>query len=102
VRKLKLPAFHVRGRVPRRLTDHLPEEDAKWLREGNVGELAALRPARVMRALHRAIAAAAAANASVDGGYDAGGGGGGGIIWFGDLGGSGSGGGDTSTTDGFG
>ena len=104
VRKLKLPAIHVRGRVPRRLTDHLPEEDATWLREGNVAELAALRPARLMRALHRAIAAAAAAAAagssSDNGGGYGGDGGGGGVIWFGDLGGSG--GGDTSTTDGFG
>jgi hypothetical protein len=102
VRALKLPAVHEKpGKLPPRLADLLPAEDVKWLRQGNVGELAALRPTQVMRTLARAIAAAAAANASADGGYD-GGGGGGGIIWFGDLGGSGSGGGDTSTTDGFG
>ncbi len=98
VRQLKLPAIHrLGGKLPPRLAEILPSEDVEWLERGNVAELAALRPAQVMRALARAIAAAAAYDGSSDGGYD---GGGGGIIWFGDLGGSG--GGDTSTTDGFG
>jgi hypothetical protein len=98
VRQLKLPALDRRAAtLPPRLETLLPPEDVEWLRRGNVGELAALRPVQVMRALARAIAAAAAADGSWDGGYD---GGGGGIIWFGDMGGSG--GGDTSATDGFG
>jgi hypothetical protein len=95
VRKLRLPVIHVHpAKAPPRVAELLPPEDVEWLERGNVGELAALRPPQVMRALGRAIAAAAAPS---DGGYD---GGGGGIIWFGDMGGSG--GGDTAATDGFG
>jgi hypothetical protein len=98
VSRLKLPVLDRRAAtLPPRLAEILPPEDVEWLERGNVGELAALRPAQVMRALARAIAAAAAYDGSSDGGYDSGGGG---IIWFGDMGGSG--GGDTSTTDGFG
>jgi hypothetical protein len=98
VRKLRLPAIHARpAKAPPRVAELLPPEDVEWLQEGNVGELAALRPSQVIRALSRAIAAVAAADGSSDGGYD---GGGGGIIWFGDMGGSG--GGDTASTDGFG
>jgi hypothetical protein len=98
VRKLKLPALPGGpAKAPPRLAGLLPPEDVEWLEWGNVGELAALRPAQVMQALHRAIAAVAAADGSADGGYDSGGGG---IIWVGDMGGSG--GGDTASTDGFG
>jgi hypothetical protein len=101
VRALKLPAVHGRpGKLPPRVESLLPPEDVEWLRQGNVGELAALRPTQLMRALARAIAAAAAAYGVADGGPYGGDSGGGGIIWFGDMGGSG--GGDTASTDGFG
>jgi hypothetical protein len=98
VRKLRLPVLRGHpGKVPPRLAAMLTAEDAHWLEQGNVGELASLRPPQVMHALSRAIAASAALSSDGYSGSDTGGGG---IIWFGDMGGSG--GGDTSSTDGFG
>ncbi|HLM66526.1 MAG TPA: hypothetical protein VK358_03320, partial [Longimicrobium sp.] len=100
VRRLGTPALHVHAaQLPPRLAEALPPEDVAWLAAGNVGELAALRPAQVVRAVHQAIAAVAAADASgtslAAGGSDGGGG-----FFFIPMGvGGGS---DTASTDGFG
>ncbi|HST62578.1 MAG TPA: hypothetical protein VLK84_27990 [Longimicrobium sp.] len=102
-RKLRMPALHVpTGPKPPRLAEVLPPEDVAWLAENHVAELAALRPAQVMRAVYQAIAAVAAADASgtalVGGGYDGGGG-----FFFIPMGtGGGSGGGSDASVDGFG
>ena len=84
---------------PPRLTKTLTEEELTWLSHGNVGELAALRPAQLMRAVYRGIVAAGPHDGS-RGSPDSGGGAlyGGGVIWIGDPGG----GGDTAAVDGFG
>jgi DNA-directed RNA polymerase subunit RPC12/RpoP len=100
VRQLRTPALHVHAaQLPPRLAEVLPPEDVAWLAAGNVGELAALRPAQVMWAVHQAIAAVAAADASgtslVAGSSDGGGG-----FFFIPMGGGG--GSDTASTDGFG
>jgi hypothetical protein len=99
VRQLRMPVVDVRvGPLPPRMAEVLPPEDVAWLAEGHVGELAALRPAQVMRAVHQAIAAVAAADAS--GTSLAGTGSDGGGFWIIPMGvGGGS---DTSATDGFG
>ncbi|HLM66527.1 MAG TPA: hypothetical protein VK358_03325, partial [Longimicrobium sp.] len=102
VRQLGLPALHhssspagtglvlapalqvMEARAPERedprLGQVLPPEDMAWLSRRQVGELAALRPAQVMRALHQGIAAVAAADAGgtslVAGGSGGSGGGG--------------------------
>ncbi len=46
-----------------RLDEVLPPEDVNWLVRWHVGELAALRPAQVMRAVYRGFTAVAAADA---------------------------------------
>jgi hypothetical protein len=82
-----------------RLAEVLPPEDVAWLARRQVGELAALRPAQVMRALYQGIAAVAAADASgtslVAGGNGVGG------FWIFPMGGNG-GEADTASVDGFG
>ncbi len=101
-RKLRMPVVHgSTWQLSPRLGEVLPSEDAAWLKAGNVAELAALRPAQVMRAVYQAIAAVAAADASgtslVAGGYDGGGG-----FFFIPMGTGGSGGGSDASVDGFG
>lgn len=96
VRRLRIPALSgPPAQLPPRLAEILPAEDVAWLAEGNTADLAALRPAQVLRAAYQGIVAAGAndGSSSGDGGYD-----GGGIIWVGDF----SGGGDTAGVDGFG
>lgn len=86
------------AQLPPRLGEILPPEDVEWLERGHRAELAALRPAQLLRAAYQGIVAASRA----DGRWESGGGGtgdGGGVIWFGDMGG---GGGDTAAVDGFG
>jgi hypothetical protein len=104
------PAMAQRLRMPRlkahpghllpRLGEVLPPEDVAWLARGHVAELAALRPAQVMRAVRQAISAVAAADARGTS-WDSGGGGGdsGGFFIIPMGGGGGS---DTAATDGFG
>jgi hypothetical protein len=100
VRQLGLPAIHLlSGQDHPSLAEVLPPEDVAWLAHGNVAELAALRPAQVMRALHNAIAAVAAADANGTS-LDSGGGGGGFFII--PIGTGGGGGADPASTDGFG
>ena len=87
-----------------RLDEVLPPEDVKWLARWHVGELAALRPVQVMRALHRGITTVAAADASGTS-LVAGGGGGVGGFWILPLSVGAGGGGetaDTASVDGFG
>ena len=97
----RLRSFVVKGPAvlrPPRLTKTLTEEELTWLSHGNVGELAALRPAQLMRAVYRGIVAAGPHDGS-RGGLDPGGASyGGGVIWIGDPGG----GADTAAVDGFG
>jgi DNA-directed RNA polymerase subunit RPC12/RpoP len=98
VRRLRMPALGgTSAALPPRLGETLPPEDVAWLARGHVGELAALRPAQVLRAAYQGIVAAGPNDGSTDGGgsgtYD-----GGGVIWIGDMGG----GGDTAAVDGFG
>ncbi len=100
-RKLRMSALDVRpGQMPPRLAEALPPEDVAWLAQGHVAELAALRPAQVMRAVYQAIAAVAAADASgtslVSTGNDGGG------FFFIPMGTGGSGGGGDASVDGFG
>jgi hypothetical protein len=101
VRQLRMPVVHVQpGPTPRHVDEVLPPEDVAWLARGHVGELAALRPAQVMRAVYQAIAAVAAADAGgtslVAGGGDGGG------FWIIPMGSGGGGGSDTAAVDGFG
>jgi hypothetical protein len=101
-RKLRMPIVHEPAwQIPPRLAEAVPPEDAAWLAKGNVAELAALRPAQVMRAVYQAIAAVAAADASgtslAAAGSDVGG------FWIIPIPmGGGGGGSDTASTDGFG
>ena len=100
VGRLRTPALHAHAaRLPPRLDEVLPPEDVAWLAAGNVGELAALRPAQVMRAVYQAIAAVAAADASGTS-LVAGGGDGGGGFWIVPMGGGGT--SDSASVDGFG
>jgi uncharacterized membrane protein YgcG len=104
-RKLRMPALDVRpGQMPPRLGETLPPEDVAWLAQGHVAELAALRPAQVMRAVYQAITAVAAADASGTSLESTGGGSDGGGFFFIPMGtgGSGSGGGSDASVDGFG
>jgi hypothetical protein len=103
VQRLRMPALAgPSGALPPRLGEVLPPEDVAWLARGHVGELAALRPAQVLRAAYQGIVAAGPNDGSTSGGPDGGGGGtydgGGGVIWVGGMGG----GGDTAAVDGFG
>jgi hypothetical protein len=101
VRQLRMPVIDVRGGpLPPRIGEVLPPEDVTWLAEDNVGDLAALRPAQVMRAVYQAIAAVAAADASGTSLAATGADGGG--FFFIPVGGGGGGGADTASTDGFG
>jgi hypothetical protein len=101
VRRLRMPALaDPSGALPPRLGEILPPEDVAWLAWSHVGELAALRPAQVLRAAYQGIVAAGPNDSSASGVPDGGGGGtyGGGVIWIGGMGG----GGDTAAVDGFG
>jgi hypothetical protein len=101
VRHLRIPALAgAPAQVPPRLAELLPAEDAAWLAEGHTAELAALRPAQVLRAAYQGIVAAGPNDGS-GGGSGSGDGDtyyGGGMIWIGSPGG----GGDTAAVDGFG
>jgi hypothetical protein len=98
VRKLRVPALPgTPTQLPTRLGEILPPEDVAWLAEGHTGELAALRPAQVLRAAYLGIVAAGPNDGSSSG-SDGGGNYGGGVIWIGDMGG----GADTAAVDGFG
>jgi hypothetical protein len=79
------------------MDDLLPAEEVAWLAQGNSAELAALRPAQVLRAAYQGIVAAGHASASSDGVFYAGDSYGG-VIWVGDLRGDA----DTASVDGFG
>jgi hypothetical protein len=103
VRRLRMPALAGTARtLPPRLGEILPPEDVAWLARGHAGELAALRPAQVLRAAYRGIVSAGPNDGSSSSGasdrgdahYD-----GGGVIWIGDVGGGGA---DTAAVDGFG
>jgi DNA-directed RNA polymerase subunit RPC12/RpoP len=100
VRRLGIPALPARAaQLPPRLAEVLSPEDVAWLAQGNVGELAALRPAQVMRAVYQAIAAVAAADASGTSLVGSGSDGSGGGFWIIPMGSGGSG---PASTDGFG
>ncbi|HEY0016560.1 MAG TPA: hypothetical protein VGC13_09590 [Longimicrobium sp.] len=101
VRRLRVPTL--RGpftRLPPRLEEVLPPEDVAWLKEHRTVELAALRPAQVLRAAYQGIVAAGPYAGSSSGSGGDGGDTyyGGGVIWVGDL----SPGADTAAVDGFG
>ena len=99
VRQLRMPTIDVRGaEQPPRIGELLPPEDVAWLAAGHVAELAALRPAQVLRATYRAITITTAAGTSSDSGgsgSDTVGG-----FWIIPIGGGG--GADTAAVDGFG
>jgi hypothetical protein len=99
VRRLRLLTLEgppvLRPPLPARM---LSEEDLTWLAHGNVGELAALRPAQMMRAVYKGIVAAGPHYATGGVPESAGAAYGGGMIWIGDPGG----GADTAAVDGFG
>lgn len=101
-RRLPVPALAgVPTQPPPRLAELLPAEDVAWLAQGHTAELAALRPAQVLRAAYQGIVAAGPNDGSASGGSDGGGGDtyyGGGVIWVGDM----SPGADTAAVDGFG
>jgi hypothetical protein len=104
VRRLRIPALAgAPTQLPPRLAESLPAEDAAWLARGHTGELAALRPAQVLRAAYQGIVAAGpndgSGRRSSDGSGD-GSGGGGDVIWVGDAHGHGH--ADTASVDGFG
>ena len=88
--------------LPPRLAEILPAEDVAWLAQGHTAELAALRPAQVLRAAYQGIVAAGPNDGSGSSGGPDGGGGDtyydGGVIWVGDLHGHA----DTAAVDGFG
>jgi DNA-directed RNA polymerase subunit RPC12/RpoP len=99
VKRLRL--FVLRGPAvlrPPRLTKMLTADELTWLAHGNIGELAALRPAELMRAVYRGIVAAGPHDGSAGAPESAGASYGGGVIWIGNLGG----GADTAAVDGFG
>jgi len=105
-RRARVPALAgARAQVPPRLAEILPAEDVAWLAHGHTAELAALRPAQVLRATYQGIVAAGLRDGSSPGSDGGGGGGGGdtyyggGVIWVGDMGGPGA---DTAAVDGFG
>lgn len=50
--------------LPREIAASLKQEEATWLTQGNIAELAALRPARLMRAIYLGFNQAAAMTAS--------------------------------------
>jgi hypothetical protein len=103
VRQLGTPALHLRGGQDHpTLAEVLPPKDVAWLARGNVGELAALRPAQVMRATYQAITAVAAADAGRTRLESTGGGDGGGGFFIIPMGSGGSGGGADASVDGFG
>jgi hypothetical protein len=82
------------AQLPPRLGEILPPEDVSWLARGHRAELAALRPAQLLRAAYQGIVAAAR--------WESGGGGtgeGGEVIWVGDMSGGSA---DTAAVDGFG
>ncbi|HYR12489.1 MAG TPA: hypothetical protein VEQ60_32170 [Longimicrobium sp.] len=103
-RRQRVPTLRAPFRpLPPRLGEILPPKEVRWLARGHVAELAALRPAQVLRAAYQGIVAARLYDGSSSGSGGSGGGGGdtyggGGIIWVGDL----SPGGDTAAVDGFG
>jgi hypothetical protein len=101
-RRLGVPALAgAPTQPPPRLAELLPAEDLAWLARGHTAELAALRPAQVLRAAYQGIVAAGPSDGSASGGADGGGGDtyyGGGVIWVGDLRGDT----DTAAVDGFG
>jgi hypothetical protein len=101
VGRLRIPTLARQpGLVSPRLRELLYVDDLEWMSHGYVGELAALRPADVLRAAYRGIVAAGPSDGS-GAGPDGGGGDtyyGGGVIWIGGPGG----GGDTAAVDGFG
>jgi hypothetical protein len=91
------------AQLPPRLGEILSPEDVAWLARGHRAELAALRPAQLLRAAYQGIVAAGPGDGSSGGGGSTSGAGGGtyyvgGIIWVGDLG-PGT---DTAVVDGFG
>jgi hypothetical protein len=87
VRRLRIPALPgAPVQLPPRLAELLPAEDVAWLAQGHVGELAALRPAQVLRAAYQGIVAAGPNDGSSSSGTDGGGGYyDGGVIWVGDM-----------------
>jgi hypothetical protein len=86
-----------------RLAQVLPPEDMAWLARRQVGELAALRPAQVMRVAFQGITAVAAADASGTSLVAGGNGSGVGGFWIIPFGGGGGGEtADTASVDGFG
>ena len=101
-RRLRIPTLAgARAKLPARLSEILPAEDVAWLASGHVAELAALRPAQVLRAAYQGIVAAGPNDGSSSSGADGGGGDtyyGGGVIWVGGM----SPGADTAAVDGFG
>lgn len=101
-RRLRLPELHGPAvSRPPRLTKMLSADEQKWFAAGHYSELAALRPAQLMRAVYKGIVAAGPNDGSASSGLDGRGGDacyGGGVIWIGD----GSPGGDTAAVDGFG
>ena len=103
-KRLKLPVLNEPARqLPPRLAEILPPAEVEWLLAGNVAELAALRPAQVLRAAYDGIRRVGPPGdpVSVSGsGTDAGYGyGPGGIIWVGSFHDERR---DTATVDGFG
>jgi hypothetical protein len=101
VRRTRIPALAgTSTQLPPRLAEILPAEELAWLAAGHTAELAALRPAQVLRAAYQGIVAAGPNDGSSSSGSD---GGGdtyydGGVIWVGDIHRST----DTAAVDGFG
>jgi hypothetical protein len=97
-RRQRVPALPgKRAQVSPRLGEILSPEDVAWLAAGHTAELAALRPAQLLRVVYRGIVAAG----PNDGSSSSGGGGtsdAGEVIWIGDM----SRGADTAAVDGFG
>lgn len=87
VRRLRIPALPgAPVQLPPRLAELLPPDDLEWLAQGHVGELAALRPAQVLRAAYQGIVAAGPNDGSSSSGSDGGDGYyDGGVIWVGDV-----------------
>ncbi|MEW5928755.1 MAG: hypothetical protein AB1941_14935 [Gemmatimonadota bacterium] len=104
-KRLKLPVLNQPvGQLPPRLSEILPPEDLGWLLAGNLTELAALRPAQVLRAAYDGIRRVGhpgdpASVSGADSGSDVGYYGYPGIIWVGDVHDERR---DTATVDGFG
>lgn len=104
-KRLKLPVMNQPVRsLPPRLSEILPQEEVEWLLAGNTVELAALRPAQVLRAAYDGIRRVGhpgdpASVSGTDSGSDVGYYGYPGIIWVGDIHDERR---DTATVDGFG